>query len=427
VARLSAAAAGARFDGVLDRLARRDVRLLGRPRSAFHACGWLGLLAAGAVVALAGAAHHLPAWALLAMLATGVAMFLSLAAAVRWATGQERLIYYHHEIAVLAAVALLLGLARQPVARGLDVAALGLGAFLACGRIGCLSAGCCHGRPARWGIRYGPEHAELGLPSCLMGVRLVPIQLVESLLVAGAVATGLAVVLAGGQPGEAASLYVVAYAALRFVLEFLRGDPDRRYLAGFSEAQWTGVVILLGTAGVELSGVLPVVWWHMAAALGLLAAAAAIAGVRRARDGQHDLLHARHLVAIANTLARAPEPGDGVSVARTSLGLCISGGAVASAGRSVHHYSLSRAGQPLRPREARALARVIVALRHRWDAWTLTPGRSGVFHVVVACEPGLLARSGRPHCASTRAPADNSLPSSPGHRRGVATGKLYRR
>ena len=30
----------------------------------------------------------------------------------------------------------------------LDATALGLGAFLACGRVGCTLAGCCHGRPA---------------------------------------------------------------------------------------------------------------------------------------------------------------------------------------------------------------------------------------------------------------------------------------
>ena len=35
------------------------------------------------------------------------------------------------------------------VAAGLDAAVLGIGAFLAFGRIGCLNAGCCHGRPAR--------------------------------------------------------------------------------------------------------------------------------------------------------------------------------------------------------------------------------------------------------------------------------------
>ena len=356
-------------------------------------CGVLGLVAAAAVVAPAGAAHGLPAWVLLAMLATGVATFLALAGAVRLATGHEQLIYYHHEIAVLAAVALVLWVTRQPVAAGLDAAALGLGAFLACGRVGCLGAGCCHGRPARWGVRYGPEHAELGLPARLVGVRLVPLQLVESLLVAGAVAAGLVLVLTGGRAGEAAGLYVVVYGVLRFGLELLRGDPDRRYLGGFSEAQWTGVLVLLAAAGLELGGALPVVGWHLAAALGLPVAMAAIAALRRLRGGRDELLGARHLVAVADLLARTPASRDGVRLTRTSLGLGISRGSVSNGGRAVDHYSLSHLGRPLRPHEARALARAIVALRHGASAWTVTPGRSGVFHVVVAARPAAGPRS----------------------------------
>jgi len=373
---------------VLDRLARRDVRLLGRPRSTFRVCGVLGLLASAAAVAPVAAVHRLSAWVPLAMLVTGVATFVALAGAVRWLTGHERLIYYHHEIAVLAAVALLLGLTRQPVAAGLDAAALGLGAFLACGRVGCLSAGCCHGRPAGWGVRYGHEHAKLGLPAGLVGVRLFPLQLVEAALVAGTVAAGLAVVLAGGRPGEAAGLYVVVYAVLRFGLELLRGDPDRRCLAGFSEAQWTGALLLLVTAGLELGGALPLVAWHVVAAAGMPATMAAVAGVRRLRGGRSELLTARHIVALADTLARAPEAGDHVRVARTSLGLAISRGSVTSAGQSVHHYTLSRAGRPLQPREARALARLVVALRHGRGAPAIMRGQSGVFHVVVGPAAG---------------------------------------
>ena len=69
-------------------------------------------------------------------------------------TGEERIIYYRHEIAVMVVAALLLWLLRQPLLPYLDVTILGIGMFLTCGRMGCFMVGCCHGRPHDWGVCY---------------------------------------------------------------------------------------------------------------------------------------------------------------------------------------------------------------------------------------------------------------------------------
>src|SRR5439155_22019386 len=97
---------------------------------------------------------------------------------------------YHHEIDVMINAALLLWLLGQPLLPYLDLTILGIGMFLACGRVGCLMVGCCHGRPHSWGVRYKQEHADAGFAPYYVGVRLFPIQAVESLWVLSIVIVG---------------------------------------------------------------------------------------------------------------------------------------------------------------------------------------------------------------------------------------------
>ena len=130
----------------------------------------------------------------------------------------------------------------------MDVTILGVGTFLAFGRIGCLMVGCCHGRPCHWGIRYRQEHAEEGFAHYLVGVRLFPIQAVESLFVFAVVMIGAVAVLRGRPSGTAFALYTIGYGFVRFCLEFFRGDTDRPYTLGFSQGQWLSLWLMSGVA-----------------------------------------------------------------------------------------------------------------------------------------------------------------------------------
>ena len=105
------------------------------------------------------------------MVVAAIATFCLLAMTMKVVIGREALIYYHHEIAVLSVTAGLVALTGAPVLDHLDATALGLGTFLAFGRVGCLFSGCCHGRPARAGVRYGAAHP---VPRYLLGRRAVP-------------------------------------------------------------------------------------------------------------------------------------------------------------------------------------------------------------------------------------------------------------
>ena len=306
----------------------------------------------------------------LALCCAAVLTFLTLVFVTKAIAGGEILVYYHHEIAVLAVTAALCAAFGLTAGHHLDATALGLGACLAFGRVGCVAAGCCHGRPAAHGIVYG-EHYARELPVWLLGRRLVPVQLIEAGCVVLLVAVGCVAIADSQVPGAAFVWYVEGYAVVRFFAEELRGDSCRRFAAGVSEAQWTSLVLascmaLLGVTGVTPGGAAGV------GALILILAGAAIVR-HRARRGNGDVLAPRHVRELAR-LARRPALGV------TSLGVQVSAGRVGLA----EHWSMSRRGRALTAREATILAEQLVAIRRpHAPSPDVVPGVAGVFHVLL--------------------------------------------
>jgi hypothetical protein len=252
------------------------------------------------------------------------------------------------------------------VLRQLDATALGLGAFLACGRVGCTNAGCCHGRPARRrGIRYGRRYVAEGFPAHLVGVALVPVQPIEAAAVAGLVVAGSLVVAAGAAPGTGLVLYVTGYALLRFGLEWLRGDEGRRSAAGLSEAQWTSLALLAIVAALGLLGWVP--GGGVAELVGLLVCL----GFGLARRPHARMSSPAHVREIAEALGHG-------GVATTSQGLRLSGGEAGG----VAHYTLSQ----VPPEAAATAAEVVRRLRHPGARSRLLPGRASVLHLVIGAD-----------------------------------------
>jgi hypothetical protein len=337
--------------------------------SAFRACGWIGLAAASAVALAASSARDLSLAIEALLIGAAVVIFLALAVLTKAIRGRETLIYYHHEIAVLIGVACLAWLLGAPVLGHLDATALGLGAFLACGRVGCLLAGCCHGRPARRGVVYGAAHARAGLPGYLVGRRLVPVQAVEAGAVAALVLVGLLAV--STTPGEALGLYVTGYALVRFGLEELRGDPWRAYWHGLSEAQWTSLAVCAVMTVAAGLGALPGLAAHAGATVVLV-----MAGVALARRGTRDLLSPRHVRELASVL---PEPAPGApAVVVTSAGLRVSAGSTAG----VRHYTISRPGTSFDRAQAERVAAIIGWLRRSSGQLRLVDGVAGTAHLL---------------------------------------------
>jgi hypothetical protein len=260
-------------NAALDRMARVEVALAGRRQPTFRVCALAGFALAvvvGSALTVASGLS-LAVTGILAVVCAGTFVVHTLARKV--VTGEERLVYYHHEIACVATSALALSLLDKPMLAYLDITIIGIGVCLTTGRLGCFAVGCCHGRPCAVGVRYGHEHVAQGLAANWAGVRLFPLQLVEAAAAAGIVTAGAAAMLAGAPPGTALALYVVVYGAVRFTLEFARGDAGRGALAGMTQPQWLSLasgllLVALGAGGAVRTGPL-----HLMLTAALVAAA----------------------------------------------------------------------------------------------------------------------------------------------------------
>lgn len=133
---------------------------------------------------------------------------------------------------------------RMPLWTTTDVFAPGIALGHAVGRLGCLMAGCCFGRPTSvpWAITFHNPAASINSDTPL-GVPLHPTQLYE----AGAELLILGVLLwlerrSRAFPGRTFWTYMLLYAVSRFAIEFYRGDP-RGTIAMFSTSQFVSLIL----------------------------------------------------------------------------------------------------------------------------------------------------------------------------------------
>ncbi len=135
---------------------------------------------------------------------------------------------------------------RMPIWETCDAFAPGIALGHAIGRLGCLMAGCCYGRPTtvRWAITFTDPFAasNVGTP---LNVPLHPTQLYE----AGAellILIGLLVVERKGRafPGRTFWGYILLYAISRFVIEFYRGDERGTVFDVLSTSQFISLVLV---------------------------------------------------------------------------------------------------------------------------------------------------------------------------------------
>lgn len=362
-------------------LPRLYVNFLGKRIHSFHFFGVTGFILGsvlGAVIC------HYTGWevpVILLMSLTGAATFFLLAFGAKAITGREVVVYYHHEIAILVFCSLILNLAGWPVLPYLDVTLLGIAVFLAFGRIGCFSVGCCHGKPARHGVIYGPGHVKKGFTWFYEGIPLLPVQLIESAFVFFLVIFGTILLLLRFPPGIFLTLYTVVYGAFRFTIEFFRGDAARPYFHGLSEAQWTTLVLVAVSVLAALSGMIPLYPWHMViASLVFVIAFAAVLRPHR----KTDLAKADHVSQIASALRRLKVSDEmAPQVENTKLGLNLSKGCTVQEGQPVIHYTVSGDEEDvLDPTTAYQLAKLIKKLQHHPGSFNVLQKQNGIFHIV---------------------------------------------
>ena len=153
-------------------------------------------------------------------------------------------VFYGGLILAVAVAFWYIGRHRMPFWTTCDVFAPGIALGHVTGRLGCLAAGCCYGRPTDlpWGVTFtNPLAASLvGTP---LNVRLHPTQLYE----AGAELLILVLLLVTerrGRPfaGRTFWGYMLLYAISRYLIEMYRGDP-RGMMLGMSTSQLISLIL----------------------------------------------------------------------------------------------------------------------------------------------------------------------------------------
>jgi phosphatidylglycerol:prolipoprotein diacylglycerol transferase len=137
-----------------------------------------------------------------------------------------------------------------PLFTTLDVLAPAVALGQIVGRLGCFAAGCCYGAPSTlpWSVIFHDEgaHSLVGVP---LGVPIHPSQLYESLGAALLLAWLLRTLAHRRFEGQVFAGYLIGYAALRFTLEFWRGDVARGSVFGgvLSTSQFIAVIVVFLT------------------------------------------------------------------------------------------------------------------------------------------------------------------------------------
>lgn len=128
-----------------------------------------------------------------------------------------------------------------------DLFAVCIPLFHVFGRIGCFFSGCCYGIESSWGV---VAHGNTLVPE-LNDVRRMPVSLLEAACNLVIFLVLLCIFSKRRKEGKLIWYYMLLYPAVRFVLEFFRGDAIRGVWFGLSTSQWISIV-LFGIAAAKL-------------------------------------------------------------------------------------------------------------------------------------------------------------------------------
>ena len=155
-------------------------------------------------------------------------------------------------IAIAAGLVLYAVFSGRSLLALVDAAVLGGTLGHVIGRIGCLTLGCCFGRPSSSPLTvcYDNPLAKAARTAGLRGIPIHPVPLYEALFLLGLFLLLNAIALAGSREGVPAAVYLITYGSGRFLLEFLRYDSAGDHIGPLPRNQWLS--LLQAGAGVAL-------------------------------------------------------------------------------------------------------------------------------------------------------------------------------
>ena len=129
---------------------------------------------------------------------------------------------------------------KLPLLPYFDVMAFCIPLFHGFARIGCFLGGCCYGIESRYGLVYHDA-----IEPSANGVSRFPVQLLESgmeFLLFGVI---LALYMRKKLKGKLMYIYLLSYAVVRFLDEFLRGDRIRGFVGPLSTSQFISLLVFV--------------------------------------------------------------------------------------------------------------------------------------------------------------------------------------
>lgn len=117
------------------------------------------------------------------------------------------------------------------------------------GRIGCAFTGCCYGIEYHGigAIQYTQSHVTPGINDHIADFTRFPVQPMEALLELIIFIVLLVLLLKKDDRFAVTPTYLLTYAVIRFLDEFLRGDELRGFWGPFSTSQWISLAIIVIT------------------------------------------------------------------------------------------------------------------------------------------------------------------------------------
>jgi phosphatidylglycerol:prolipoprotein diacylglycerol transferase len=158
---------------------------------------------------------------------------------------QAGLVFYGGLILAVVAGLIFCRLKRVSIPVVVDVAAPSIAIGQALGRIGCFMSGCCYGKPTwvPWAVRFPTVDQQARHPT----------QIYESLATFGIFLALIWFRKRKTRDGQVMCLYAILYAAVRIIIEFLRGDNPHIFF-GLTISQIISAVVL--AAAVAMAFVL---------------------------------------------------------------------------------------------------------------------------------------------------------------------------
>lgn len=368
------------------------LRIGGLRLSTFRVCGAAGLTSGIGLAILVARHLQFSPYLFLASVAGALAGTFVVMIAGFILTGGDGLVRSRCEVSSFIAVWMTSLCAKSHVLSSLDLSALVLAVFIAFAKLGCFAAGCCHGRPHRHGVTYGTRHFEAGCWASIVGIRIFPLQLIESFFMFVLTLFLSWILTVDPRSGKALTAYILLCGIARVWLDELRGDPGRISFFGFSEAQWTFLAGNIGLLYSDHLGFLKLNRWEWIIAIATISSFFVLALVR-CIDSRRTLFSPEHLWETVSALQHLERlisdipqtkgiEASSLHMMQTTAGLQIAGSRADWAGQGKRHYSVSKPGDELPRHVAYRIARLIRASSSGNASYSMIAGSPGVYHIV---------------------------------------------